>query len=94
MLYDLIRDLLESLYTPLMEARDLEDILGLEPHSINDPSEKCKLVLERGLTPEVCRVACRAWQLIEEDQADSWRDAIKRAWAEAKQKCFELGVVV
>ena len=81
--------------------REWAEVLGLEPHEVN-VSEKCRIVLEKGLTPEVCRdfrgirrwVACRAWDLIENDVVNTWREAMKKAWAEAKAKCAELGVYV
>ena len=101
-LYDLIKSILDDLYTNLIEARDLEELLGLNPHEINEPSEKCRLVLERGLTKDVCTnfreirrwVACRTWQLLDEGKYTSWRDAIRQAWREAKEGCFKIGVVV
>jgi len=83
-------------------AEFLSRVLGLNKHDVNALSVKCRYVLERGLTKEVCEdfreirrwVACRAWQLLEEGKARRWRDAIKTAWEEAKRKCMELGVVI
>ena len=97
-----LRRVKEWIDTALLEPADLEDMLGLERHEINEPSEKCKPVLEIGLTPSVCKdfrairrwVACRAWQLLESDKYDRWRDAIRQAWMEARTECLKHGVAV
>lgn len=100
---EVIREIADRLYTMLITPLDIADMLGIDRHDINEVSIKCRYVLEeRGLTAEVCKdfreirrwVACRAWQLIERDEADTWRDAIRRAWNEAKAQCIRLGVYV
>ena len=71
------------------------ELLGLNPEEVNDPSVKCRRVLEEGLTPQTCSnprqvrrwVMCRAWQLIETDQTNRFQEAIRRAWMEAKIAC-------
>jgi len=61
-------------------------------------------IIETALTPEtkhICAdffairsvVAKAAWEYMREEGIP-WRDAIKRAWAEAKNRCLGLGVVV
>ena len=100
---EIVRDIVDSIYTLLITPADMAKILGLDTHDINEVSVKCKYVLEeRGLTAEVCKdfreirrwVACRAWQLIEQDKADTWKQAINQAWNEAKAQCIRLGVYV
>lgn len=61
-------------------------------------SEKCKIVLERGLTKEDCLdfrkirswVMCNAWKIMEERRTP-FRSAIKQSWVEAKEACIKLG---
>jgi len=76
----------------------LADTLGVESNPL---SEKCQLILERDLPKEVCQsfrdirrwVLCKAWQHIDEGKM-SFREAIKKAWSEAKLTCAKHGVVV
>jgi len=77
----------------------LQDILGLE--GFNPVSEHCKFVLENDLPPEVCRsfrgirswVMCRTFELMEKKKMP-FRQAIRTAWAEAKQRCIAKGVPI
>lgn len=71
------------------------DYLGLEPHEWNEPSEKCRIVLEHSPS-EFCNdfrgirrwVMCRAWQLMEAEKLPRFRDAIREAWREAHEACL------
>ncbi len=77
----------------------MQDILGIE--GVNPISEHCKLVLENDLPAEVCTsfrgirrwVMCRAWELMDENKMP-FRQAMRTAWAEAKEKCLKHGVSV
>ena len=99
----MLRDLFESIESLFITPEDIEAVLGLDPHEINEPSEKCKIILEEvGLTKAVCEdfrairrwVACRAWQLLEEGKYHRWRDAIRKAWQEARLGCAKQGAVI
>jgi hypothetical protein len=101
-IYDLIKSIVDDLFDTLISISDIADMLGVERHEVNDPSEKCALVLSRGLNKQICEdfreirrwVACRTWQLLDSGIYHRWRDAIRRAWAEAKEKCVEVGVII
>jgi len=82
--------------------RELGRLIGLteeEIDKINPPSEHCKAVLS-SLDEKLCRdfrgqrswVMCRAWELI--DEGMTFRDAIRTAWEELREKCAKMGVVV
>jgi len=80
-------------------------MLGINPHDINPLSEHCKRVLEALDNPErlkeVCKdfreirrlVLCYTWHIIE-TQGKRFRDAIRQAWREIKDRCAEVGVYV
>jgi hypothetical protein len=56
-------------------------------------SDKCKVLLEKGINEEVCNVKsvkmtyvlCRYRQL--ESEGKDKREALKQAWKEVKEKC-------
>jgi len=76
--------------------KHIGELLGIDGNPI---SAKCEYVLERGTPAEVCKdfreirrwVLCRAWELMETEGL-RFRDAISRAWIEAKEKCAAHGV--
>jgi len=85
--------------------REIAEMLGINPHDINPLSEHCKRVLEALDNPErlkeVCKdfreirrlVLCYTWHIIE-TQGKRFRDAIRQAWREIKDRCAEVGVYV
>ena len=81
--------------------KTLGELLGLSGEEMNDLSHRAEEILERGLTKDICYdfrgirrwVMVRAWDIMEKEKT-SFRDAIRRAWAEAKEKCAELGAYV
>jgi len=64
-------------------------------------SEKCRAVLETGLTKDLCYnfravrkyVMCSAWAKIEEKKIP-FRDAIRESWVDARKKCAEVSAVI
>jgi len=81
--------------------KEIAKFLGFkeeELKELNPLTEHCKMVLEKGITEAICKsfrgirswVMCRAFELIEKEKM-GFRDALKTAWAEAHEKCLELG---
>lgn len=77
-------------------------LLGMDEDEAPNPSSDCEVVLDEGLIEEVCKdfreirrwVLCRAWQLLDSKEVDTFEVAMETAWAEAKNKCRERGVPV
>ena len=71
------------------------ELLGIHPKEVNEPSIKCSIILGQGLQPEICSdfreirrwVLCRAWELLDSHSVKSFREAIRRAWEEARLGC-------
>ena len=67
----------------------------------NPMSEKCRLILDKGLTKDVCYdfrgirrwVMCKAWEIMEKEKVP-FRTAIRTAWDEAKKLCLEIGAPI
>ena len=81
--------------------KELAKLLGFSEEDLkqmNPLSEHCKTILKKGIAESVCRsfrgirswVMCRAQELIEKEHL-GFSDALKKAWAEAHEKCLELG---
>ena len=93
-------DVLSSECTPHQLVDFAKKILGLKKDDIN-PSEKCRLILDRGLPKEVCQnfreyrrwVMCRAFELMEKEGL-SFSEALDKAWDEVHEKCAEVGVII
>jgi len=64
-------------------------------------SETCKLILEKGLTKDMCYdfrairryVLCNAWKLMEERKIP-FRDAIRESWRKAKEECISMSASI
>ena len=77
------------------------ELLGLSGEEANDLSHRAEEILERGLTKDICYdfrgirrwVMAKAWDLMEKERIP-FREAIRRAWAEAKRECAELGAYI
>ena len=78
-----------------IDLDEFAEILGLNPKEVNDPSIKCAVVLGQGLQPNVCSdfrairrwVMCRTWELLDSGGAKSFREAVRKAWEEARLGC-------
>ena len=81
--------------------QEIGGMLGLEPEELKSVSNGYEDILKAGLTKERCEdfrgirqwVMARAWELMEKEDK-RFKDAIKKAWVEAKERCLELGAVV
>lgn len=66
-----------------------------------EPDVNCDASLREGLEETTCGdfrglrqwVMCRAWQLIDEDEA-VFSNALDQAWSEARDACEDLGMTV
>jgi len=55
----------------------------------------CKLILDKGVTTDTCMdfresrrwVMCRAWDLMDKKEVDSFKEAIGKAWDELRTRC-------
>jgi len=98
--WEVALDVLSSECTPHQLVEFMKKILGLKNDDLN-PGEKCKWVLERGLTKEVCQdfreyrrwVMCRAFELMEKEGL-SFSEALDKAWDEVHEECAKLGVII
>ena len=63
------------------------------------PSGRCPAVLSPEHLPQVCGnyrerrrwIMCRVWEMVNTGEVAEFRDAVKRAWAETKQRCSQPG---
>lgn len=77
---------------------EVSALLGLDYKDI----DACDIVLEDGLTKDECTdlrkvrqwVMCRAFELLELDETNSFSMAMKMAWKDAKDICADQGVVI
>ncbi len=68
---------------------------------VGDVSVKCSLVLEKGVSKDICYdfrkvrsyVMCKAWDILDREKVP-FRSAIRRAWEEAKKECAEAGAII
>jgi len=80
--------------------QEIGGMLGLEPEELKNVSNGYEDILKAGLTKERCEdfrgirqwVLARAWEMVEKEGYKHL--PVKKAWAEAKEKCLELGAVV
>ncbi len=95
-------DMLKDMCDETQLFRELATLLGVSEEDLdklNPPSEHCKAVLE-SLDEKLCRdfrgqrswVMCRAWELM--DSGMTFREAIRTAWAELREKCAKMGIIV
>ena len=88
-----------------MEDKDIKEFLHLmikdEVGDNPSVSYKCKEVLERPITKDLCYdfrgirqwVLCNTWKLMEEKRIP-FAQAIRESWRQVKDKCIKVGAVV
>jgi hypothetical protein len=82
-------------------VQEIGEMFGLESEDIKSISNGYEDILKVGLTKERCEdfrgirqwVMARAWELMEKEHK-RFKDAIKEAWAEVKERCLRLGGVI
>lgn len=84
----------EKCATPEAARRQMMDLLGFAADE--DPPD-CEDVLEGGVTPDVAQslnnkrryALCRAWNIVENEDDVSFREAINSAWMEIRNETEE-----